>query len=267
MSHFGIPDPGRASKAVDIITAGGASPFDVIRCETLEGREYWSGRDVMEFFGYSQWRDFANAIIRARAACVKSGHDVTQHFASARKVTASGPAAEDAHLSRYACYLVAMNADPHKAKVAEAQTYFAVRTREAEVAAEAEAAQFAIPQTFAEALRLAADEHEARELAEAKVAELEPKAEFYEALMDADGCYSYGAAAKAIGWGRNTMLAELRRAGVLTRENLPYQRYAHHFKVVPQTYTRDGQTYATATTYVLPSGLEFLRKKLAGVMV
>lgn len=100
------------------------------------------------------------------------------------------------------------------------------------------------------------------EVAEAKVVELEPKAEFFDDLMDADGCYSFKAAAHALGWGRNVLMRELRRSGVLTGQNLPYQRYAHHFKVVPRTFTRNGETFATATTYVLPGGLEFLRRKL-----
>lgn len=102
----------------------------------------------------------------------------------------------------------------------------------------------------------------------AKVAELEPKAEFYDHLMDADGCYSMQATANVLGWGRNVMMAELRKLGVLQGNRLPFRRYAHHFKVVPQTYTNaDGLEIPTATTYVLPSGIEFLRKKLAGVMV
>lgn len=96
-----------------------------------------------------------------------------------------------------------------------------------------------------------------------RIAELEPKADFYDDLMDADGCYSFGATAKALGWGRNTMLKQLKQFGVLQSNRMPYQRYAHHFKVVPQTFTRNGETVCTATTYVLPSGLEFLRKKLA----
>lgn len=105
------------------------------------------------------------------------------------------------------------------------------------------------------------------DVAEARNAELEPKGEFYDALMDADGCYSMSATAKAIGWGRNVMMREMRRAGILTGQNLPYQRYAHHFKVIPRTYTTNGgETHATATTFVLPSGIPFIRKKLAGAL-
>ncbi|SKS40213.1 phage antirepressor [Mycobacteroides abscessus] len=102
-------------------------------------------------------------------------------------------------------------------------------------------------------------------VAEAKVAELEPKAEFYDELMDADGTYSFLAVSKMIGWGRNIMMAELRKSGVLQKNNLPYQRYEHHFKVTPQTFInrKTGETVPTATTSVWPSGIEFIRKKLA----
>lgn len=258
----GIPDaygPSGTFAALER-TQPTASPFDVIRNATLEGREFWSGRDVMELFGYSQWRDFANAVTRARAAAHGAGHDITQHFASARKVAASGPAAEDVHLSRYACYLVAMNADPKKAKVAEAQTYFAVKTREMELSPRRELTEDEIVH---QALQITA--RKVAELTE-RVAELEPKADFYDEFMDAEGCYSMNAAAKVIGWGRNVMMRELRRSGVLQGNNLPYQRYAHHFKVIPgtRTHPHTGETIPTATTHVLPGGIQFIRKRLAG---
>lgn len=110
---------------------------------------------------------------------------------------------------------------------------------------------------------------EERDVAQAQVAVLEPKAEFYDELMDADGTYSFLKVAKMLGWGRNVMMRELRRAGVLQSNNLPYRRYEHHFKVTPQTFTnrKTGETVPTATTSVWPSGIDFLRKKLAVVEV
>lgn len=112
------------------------SPFDAIRRTTPEGREYWSARDLMPLLGYSVWRDFANAVQRAKVACSNSGTDPIVNFAAARKITGTKPA-EDFHLSRYACYLVALNGDPRKPEIAAAQTYFVIRTREAETAAPA----------------------------------------------------------------------------------------------------------------------------------
>lgn len=100
-----------------------------------------------------------------------------------------------------------------------------------------------------------------------KVRQDAPKVEAFEALMEADGTYSFLAASKVLGWGRNVMMRELRRLAILQSNNLPYQRYEHHFKVTPTTYVnrKTGQTIPTATTTVRPSGLDFLRKKLAEV--
>ncbi len=115
----------------------------------------------------------------------------------------------------------------------------------------------ALPRSFSEALRQLADASEQLEI-------VAPKAEAYDALMDAHGLYSMQAAAKALGYGPNVLYRHLRRLGILQGNNLPYQRYMHHFEVKTGTYrNRSGELVPTATTMVRPSGLDFLRRKLA----
>lgn len=167
------------------------SPFDAIRRVTPEGREYWSARDLQPLLGYSIWRDFANAIERAKIAAFNSGHDVTSNFAGARKISGTKPA-EDFHLSRFACYLVAMSGDPRKPEVAAALAYFAIRTREAEVAP-------SVAPTGSELLALAV--LEAQQMLTEKdeqIAELEPRAAVADKILDATGDLSVRDAAQSL---------------------------------------------------------------------
>lgn len=106
--------------------------FDTLRRTRPDGSEFWSGRDLMGILGYSKWQAFFDALGRAQAACENSGHDASQHFLLV-SVKSEGRPATDMQLSRYACYLTAMNADARKEQVALAQTYFAAQTRAAEV--------------------------------------------------------------------------------------------------------------------------------------
>lgn len=115
---------------------GSQPPFDRIRHVDPDGSEWWSARDLMPLMGYDQWRRFAGAVERARVSAEAQGQIVENHFAAAGKMVKIGSSATreaaDYRLTRFACYLVAMNGDPRKPEVAAAQAYFAVRTREAE---------------------------------------------------------------------------------------------------------------------------------------
>ncbi len=105
--------------------------FDQIR-HVENDQETWYGRELMSLLDYARWSDFTNAIDRALVSCQTHGAHAGDHFS--RTVTkTNGRPREDYKLSRFGCYLVAMNSDPRKRSVADAQAYFAVRTREAEL--------------------------------------------------------------------------------------------------------------------------------------
>jgi DNA-damage-inducible protein D len=84
------------------------------------GGVYWSSRDFMRMLGYESTAAFENAINRAIGTCTTLSIPIAENFQQIR--TESG---FDYKLSRFACYLVAMNGDVRRPQVAAAQAYFA----------------------------------------------------------------------------------------------------------------------------------------------
>jgi DNA-damage-inducible protein D len=101
------------------------------------GSEYWLAREIQADLGYETWENFETAIGRAVDACRSAGYKPSNHFRATTKMVRIGSGAErktrDYFLSRYACYLIAMNADSSKPEVGNAQTYFAYKTRKQEL--------------------------------------------------------------------------------------------------------------------------------------
>ena len=174
------------------------TPFDSIRRFDENNKEYWIARELMKLLGYSKWERFGaketqsnrtSVIKKAIAACKNAGSLPDEHF---NHFPTRGNTPEDWFLTRYACYLIAQNGDPEKPEIAAAQSYFAVKTREAETA---------LPQDYEEALiALLSSVREKKALAEAnqkllvsnqalqvEVLTLEPKAERYDLVIDSDG--------------------------------------------------------------------------------
>ena len=186
----------------DITRFDGRSPFDQIRLRRMDGSEFWSARELMPILAYEKWQKFSGVIERAKASAANQGVVVENNFTASGKVSgARGPAQEDYELSRFACYLVAMNGDPRKPEVAAAQAYFAIRTHEAETAPK----QLTGPELMATALI------EAQSMLEAKdkqIAELAPRAEYVDTFVADDDLRIFRNVAKSIGVGEK----ELRRA-------------------------------------------------------
>ncbi len=80
------------------------------------GGTYWAENDLQEGFGYSDATGFRKVIMRAMQACLSLGILPDDNFVRD---------GDQYKLTRFACYLVAMNGDPAKSQVAAAQVYFA----------------------------------------------------------------------------------------------------------------------------------------------
>ena len=129
--------------------------FDDLRHIDENGNEYWLARELQAALQYAKWENFHKVIKTAQIACKISQQSVDDHFPEVRKMvemptklrknqapdfgfpdvrkTKTKPII-DYKLTRYACYLIVMNGDPRKDVIAWGQTYFAVKTRQQELA-------------------------------------------------------------------------------------------------------------------------------------
>ena len=100
---------------------------DTPHFETLShqnGLLYWYASVLIKALGYKDFKITMMPLLKAYQVCVNTGIDPAEHFIRFDN-EADGKTFKDIKLTRFACYLVVMNADIKKPNVAKAQTYFA----------------------------------------------------------------------------------------------------------------------------------------------
>lgn len=88
------------------------------------GFTYWFARDYMQMLGYGSFESFRKAINKSMTTCMTIDIDTADNFQQVKREV-DEHLVQDYKLSRFACYLVAMNADNKKPEVARAQAFFA----------------------------------------------------------------------------------------------------------------------------------------------
>lgn len=124
-------------------------------------------------------------------------------------------------------------------------------------------AQPAIPQTFAQALRLAAEQQEEIERQQLALEQAKPKVVYADTMLNSDGTVLVRDAAKTLGVPVRKLEHALRDKGVILSNNAPAAEYVSkgYFKESLHTYktkTRGDQMSSVAR--VTGKGLEFLRR-------
>ncbi|MEU2313118.1 phage antirepressor KilAC domain-containing protein [Streptomyces albidoflavus] len=243
----------------------GGSPFDRIMLLDHYGEERWSARDLQVLMGYERWERFDDVIQRAQETVTASGLDPLDHFRGAAKMMTGGrwgkQTVADYRLTRFGAYQVALAGDGRKPEVAAAKTYFAVKTREAELAAKPDVSSAEGVLALAEQYVAAAKELVAtkRELAIAA-----PKAGKWDQFLNADGLCGMTELADLLHTDVRTLTNWLVERGVFRKQkshgggqrNMPRKAYQDADQFIVKQETKNGWNFPTA--YATAQGIDFV---------
>ncbi len=98
--------------------------FDFDSFSRQNGEAYWLASELMQLLGYSTIQGFRKVINKASIVMGNLDIEVTANIMQIRNEDST----VDYKLSRFACYLCAMNADVRKKEVSQIQAYFVTYT-------------------------------------------------------------------------------------------------------------------------------------------
>lgn len=237
-------------------------PFDfrgsMMRVVTIDGEPWFVAGDVCYILGYSNPRD---AIAK----------HVRDHQRRPSRIATPSGEQEATVISEPGLYRLMMRArtvwaDTFQDWVTDEVLPAIRKTGRYEVAPQ-------LPKSYAEALRELAATVEAKDVAEAKVLQLAPKAESWDVLADTGADYSCRDAAYIlnrdanISTGQNRLLALLRSWRLIDGTDTPYANHSTHVTLRPQFRTdriSGERVPARPQVRVTVAGLSYLHKRLGG---
>ncbi len=113
---------------IESINYGDVMSFEDFKNEN--GICFWWASDLRVMLGYANEASFNKALERTIKALYSLDVPISENIIDAIHPLSSK---KDKKLTRFACYMVVMNADPKKREVAQAQAYFATMTRKFEI--------------------------------------------------------------------------------------------------------------------------------------
>ncbi|HDR9046253.1 hypothetical protein WI91_09105 [Burkholderia vietnamiensis] len=122
----------------------------------------------------------------------------------------------------------------------------------------------AVPQTFADALRLAADQQEQIDAQRRQIEQQRPAVEFAHAVRNTADAISIGDMARVLGIGQNRLFRQLRADHLLMADNRPYQHYIDrgYFRMVESVWIdAEKESHPTFKTLVTGRGQVYLQRR------
>lgn len=240
---------------MDAITPIDATRAPVVRI-TDTGEAMADSRDVAAYFGKNHFD-----VLRALRNLQCSDSFRERNFASFKIKDLTGEATSHVMMTKDGFTFLVMGFTGGRAATYKERYIAQFNVMESQLRRQAPA--FTIPATYAEALRLAADQSERLAQQEAQIATLVPKGDFFDRFVDANGLYGYQNAGRALNCRPNLFTRWLRQKYCFYAGDalVPYQQYLQAGLFEVKNFIGDDGK-ARPRGWITPKGLEYFSSRV-----